>query len=423
VPEPQSTLFFLLMMVLFGGCMWWLITAKQMVFRVLAACLAFVPAMMFGVAAVNKYYDYYQNWHAAVQDLTNQGPQAVVVHSNTKPGTGFANFLGHTVDTSLARQQGLLLTDTIHGTASNITRTVYVFLPPQYFQRSFRKYRFPAIELLHGFPGLPVDWVTVLGVNSLLNSLVSQDRAKPAVLIMPDANGGRGISLQCLNQFRGPADATYLAKDLPDYISRHLRVQAPGHGWGIAGYSEGGFCAANLGLQYGGVFSYSGVLSGYFVPSDNQLMNPSRQVNPFGGNKLLAAKNTPLKELKTMPAGRPIPQFWLGAGELDNADVRSAYVFGQLLQNRQPAVTEKLVPGGGHTMLTWRQLLPPMLEWMTQGLSQQVALHEARVAKQHAGAAGAKRHRLEEEKKLHATPTSAPRPTSSAHKSPPPHHK
>ena len=55
--------------------MWWLAVAKQVVFRVLAACLAFIPAMMFGVAAVNKYYDYYQNWNAAVSDLTGQSAQ------------------------------------------------------------------------------------------------------------------------------------------------------------------------------------------------------------------------------------------------------------------------------------------------------------------------------------------------------------
>ncbi|HEY2263806.1 MAG TPA: hypothetical protein VGI96_14365 [Streptosporangiaceae bacterium] len=34
---------------------------RQLVFRVLAACLAFLPAMVFGVAAVNKFYDYYHS--------------------------------------------------------------------------------------------------------------------------------------------------------------------------------------------------------------------------------------------------------------------------------------------------------------------------------------------------------------------------
>jgi len=78
LPEPQSTEFFLILIAVFGALVWWLIVAKQLVFRVLAACLAFIPAMMFGVATVNKYYDYYQNWNAAISDLTNQGVQAAV---------------------------------------------------------------------------------------------------------------------------------------------------------------------------------------------------------------------------------------------------------------------------------------------------------------------------------------------------------
>ena len=110
---------------------------------------------------------------------------------------------------------------------------------------------------------------------------------------MPDANGGRGISLQCLNQHRGPQDDTYLAKDLPDYICHHLRVQPLGAGWGIAGYSEGGFCAANLGLQHGSIFNDAAVLSGYFRPDLNQLINPPRRVSAFASQKQDRA-NTPL---------------------------------------------------------------------------------------------------------------------------------
>ena len=39
--EPQGTGFFLLLMVVFGGLLVWVALAKQVVFRVLAACLAF----------------------------------------------------------------------------------------------------------------------------------------------------------------------------------------------------------------------------------------------------------------------------------------------------------------------------------------------------------------------------------------------
>jgi hypothetical protein len=56
--EPQSTALFILLMVIFCALLAGVAIAKQSAVRVLAASLAFVPAMLFGVAAVNKYYDY-----------------------------------------------------------------------------------------------------------------------------------------------------------------------------------------------------------------------------------------------------------------------------------------------------------------------------------------------------------------------------
>ena len=381
MPGPQSTAFFLLLIVVFGGLMWWMAVARQLVFRVLAACLAFIPAMAFGVAAVNKYYDYYRNWNSAISDFTGRSNQATEVPV-TESGTGvkFRAFLGSAVDQSVAAQFGYTVRLDVTGQITHITRSVYVYLPPQYFQPAYRSYRFPAIELLHGFPGTPEDWITVVGVTQMMQQLVSSGQAKPAVLVMPDANGGRAVSLQCLNQFNGPQDATYLAQDLPQFISQRLRVEPPGPAWGIAGYSEGGFCAANLGLKYGNRFGFAGVLSGYFVPSDNQLGNPPRLVNPFGQSVKARRENTPDNLALSLPPGTKIPRFWLGVGSGDHSDYKNAQVFEQLLQARQPGVLLKVVPGGGHTMFTWRALMPPLLEWMTPQLADKVAATAARQA-------------------------------------------
>jgi enterochelin esterase-like enzyme len=348
--------------------------------------------MMFGVAAVNKYYDYYQNWSAAVSDLTGQSAQTTQLPS-TDAGSGekFDTLLGHAVDLAVAATAGLTVRLSVPGRLSHITRTVYVYLPPQYFQKAYRNYRFPAVELIHGFPGTPLDWITVVGVTTTLQDLVSNGLAKPVVLVMPDANGGRAMSLQCLNQVGGPQDATYLAEDLPEYIARFLRVQPPGLAWGIAGYSEGGFCAANLGLKYGKDFGFAGVLSGYFAPVDNQYGHPPKPVDPFRGNARLRRANTPDDLVDSLPGGTRIAQFWLGAGTADHADLRNAMFFQQLLQIRQPGVILKTVPGGGHTMITWRALIPPMLEWMTPQLAREITVEQAQQARAAEKAAAAKK--------------------------------
>jgi enterochelin esterase-like enzyme len=374
VLEPQSTALFVILILVFGVLMWWMLVTRQPVLRLLAACLAFLPAMLFGVAAVNKYYGYYQTWGAAAADLTGQGTSAAPHGPGGLAQGSLADRLDGTgISLRWAQVLGDTMRLTVTGQRSRITRVVYVYLPPQYFQPAYKSYRFPVIELIHGQPGEPQDWINVVGVTDILDHLAIRQLAQPAVLLMPDANGGENVSLQCLNQAGGPQDLTYLAVDLPDQITHLVRVQPPGPAWGVAGYSEGGFCAANMALRFPDRYGYAGVLSGYFVPFNNQLAHPIRQVSPFGGNGALQRENTPLDEVRALPPGTIMPQFWLGTGADDQLDVANAEIFRQELQLRQADVPLTLTPGGGHTMMTWRAEVAPMLRWMTEGLARAAA--------------------------------------------------
>jgi enterochelin esterase-like enzyme len=367
--EPQSTALFILLMAVFCGLLGWVAFTKQTVFRVLAASLAFIPAMLFGVAAVNKYYNYYQTWGAAAADFGAQSTAALPAVGSNVPTQKLTAILSRVTQAGSARQLGETVQFTITGQTSRITRVVDVYLPPQYFQPGYRHYRFPAIELITGNPGEPQDWINVVGITQTFVTLLGDGAVKPAVLVMPDANGGRQFSLQCLNIPHGPQDAQYLAKDLPSYLARTLRIQPPGPAWGIAGYSEGGYCAANLALIYRLSYGYAGVLSGYFTPGLVRYGNPPRSVYPFRNHRHMRAVNTPIDRVRALPVSARIPQFWLGAGELDSQDVIAARKFQQLLLARQPDIQFHLAPGGGHTMTTWRALIPGLLEWMTPGLA------------------------------------------------------
>ena len=383
--EPQSPALFVLLIAIFGGLMWRVLVTRRVAFRVLAACLAFVPAMVFGVLAVNKYYGYYQTWGAMTADLTQQGVGATPGVPDVKlVGTSRSGTLdGSRSHLRTAQRQGYLMTLTVTGQRSHLTRTVYVYLPPQYFQPAYRAYRFPAIELIHGHPGGPQDWINVVGVTHAYHRLLAHKLAQPAVLVMPDANGGDRISLQCLNQVGGPQDLTYLAVDLPGQIAHQLRVAPPGRAWGVAGYSEGGFCAANMALRYPHRYGFAGVLSGYFVPLDNQPTGSGRQVSPFGGNDRLREQNTPFDELLNLPATTIVPRFWLGAGAADHQDMALAKRFWQELEPRQPDAPLTFNPGSGHTMTTWRAQVPSMLSWMTPRLAhvaQPGAVRQAKTA-------------------------------------------
>ncbi len=371
--EPQSTALFLLLMLVFGGLVVCAVLAKPPVFRLLAACLAFVPAMLFGVAAVNKYYGYYETWSSVVADFTSRGVQNIPQISAAGAGSAqqFKHLLGNSINSQQAAQTGAVIGVKMTGITSHLTRDVLMYLPPQYFQRQYASYRFPAVELIHGQPGQPEDWLAALDVQATMESLIAEHLADPAVLVMPDVNGGRRISLQCVNQVGGPADDTFVALDVPRYVAARIRVQAPGRAWGIAGYSEGGFCAANLALRDPQQFGFAGVISGYFQPMFNRVeyKHTIRGVDPFGHNSALRRQNNPMDVLRGLPAGSRVPQFWVAAARAVRVDVLSAIAFVALLRAQDPATPLTITPNGAHNAVAWRSMILPMLEWMTPRLA------------------------------------------------------
>jgi enterochelin esterase-like enzyme len=401
--EPQGTGFFLLLVVIFAGLLVWVAVAKQVVFRVLAACLAFIPAMAFGIAAVNKFYDYYQTWGGMISDLTGQGVNSIPKYAVAGKGSNkqFDKDIGRVTSKAEDAEVGYLFQTTITGARSHIARDVYVYLPPQYFQKSYAQYRFPVIELLHGSPGDPQAWLDVLGLIPTFLSLLEAHPADAAVLVMPDTDGGKQYELQCLNDPGGIQDMTFVAQDVPNYIARLVRVQPPGRAWGLAGYSEGGYCAANIALQDPQHYGIAGVMSGYFapilsqVPAGNKPGGSPHQVDVFRGYPALQLLNTPQEYLSQVPV-QELPAFWLAAGGEDNSDVSAAISFRRLLLARLAKVPLLIVPGGGHQASVWRAALGPMLAWMTPQLAEQAAKADAAAAAARAAArhraSGAKAH-------------------------------
>jgi enterochelin esterase-like enzyme len=411
---PQGTGFFVILIVAFGALLWWVAVAKQVVFRVFASCLAFIPAMMFGVAAVNKYYDYYQTWGAAISDLTGGSAGLPKLAAGGLTKKKLQQDLNRSTNEAEDAQFGTVFETMVTGPKTHITRDVLVYLPPQYFQKAYAHYRFPAIELLHGSPGDPSAWINVLDVTTDFLGLLTNHQVQPAVLVMPDTDGGQRYSLQCLNNPGGLQDMTFVAREVPEAIYTALRVQAPGKAWGIAGYSEGGYCAANIALNELGYFGTAGILSGYFQPITSQvpLRNkpgaaPVRKF-VFAGDPALLLKNSPSQYITHIPIGLEIPQFWLAAGEGDKGDVDAAKEFQQLAQLRQVDVPLDIVPGG-HTGQVWRAALAPMFTRMTPQLAQNAAAEAA------AAAAKARREKAHEK-------ATVPPGAATAKASPPPVH-
>jgi len=381
VLEPQGTLFLVVLLLAFGGLITWVALSRQVVFRVIAACLAFIPAMVFGIFAVNKYYDYYQTWGALYSDLSGQTtsiPHLTAAGLGKGTAGSLKSLIAGSSNSQMDAQYGLLLSASITGHHTHISRTAYVYLPPQYFQKAYANYKFPAIELLHGSPGLPSAWVNVMNVVPIDLNAMASGKAEPAVLVMPNTDGGQQYGLQCLNDPGGVQDMTYVAEEVPDWAVANLRVMPAGPAWGVAGYSEGGYCAANIALQHPNLFGYAGSFSGYFAPAASQVPLGGKagatpvDVKDFAHSKKLLLINSPDEYITKVPVTVSVPQFFLAAGAADQGDVQAAELFKQELLLRDAGVPLDIVPGGGHQATVWRAALTPMLDWMTPQLAKQV---------------------------------------------------
>jgi S-formylglutathione hydrolase FrmB len=179
-----------------------------------------------------------------------------------------------------------------------------------------------------------------------------------------------------------------VGKEVPDWVTRNLRVMPSGTSWGIAGYSEGGYCAANIGLQYASRFGYVGSMSGYFAPSNSQVPaagqsggTPVNIPDVFARYPRLAQLNTPYKYVQRVPLGVQVPYFWLAAGGDDPWYLRQAETFRQYSMLRVPEIPLMIVKGGGHSASVWRAALGPMLEWMTPKLTSSAAQVQEDVAR------------------------------------------
>jgi S-formylglutathione hydrolase FrmB len=407
---PQGTGFFLLLIVVFAALIVWVAVAKQVVFRVLAACLAFVPAMAFGIASVNKFYDYYQTWGGMVSDLTGQGASSIPKYAVAGGGTNrqFDKDIGRVTSTAEDAQVGYLFQTTITGLRSHLTRVVYIYLPPQYFQKPYAHYRFPVVELLHGSPGNPEQWISAMDVIPTYLNLLVAHPSDAAVLVMPDTDGGQQYALQCLNEPGGIQDMTFVGEDVPDYIARFVRVQPPGRAWGVGGYSEGGYCAANISLQEPGRYGAAGIMSGYFSPTPSQVPAGNKPGGKpytdyvFVGHPAQLAVNSPSVYITKIPLSVQLPAFWFAAGAQDPQDVSAAVSFRQQLQARELLQTRELLRAeppvpfmtvpGGHQGSVWRAALGPMLTWMTPPLAAAAARADAAAAAAARAAAEHKAH-------------------------------
>jgi enterochelin esterase-like enzyme len=139
---------------------------------------------------------------------------------------------------------------------------VYVVLPPGY--TAHPRQRYPALYLLHGFPGQPWGFLNIGRIATTEATLVAAGLMKPMILVMPTGTRSFLADEEWANGVRpGNAWETFVARDLVTAIDSRYRTIASAAARGLAGLSEGGYAALNIGLHHPTEFSVLESWSGY----------------------------------------------------------------------------------------------------------------------------------------------------------------
>jgi enterochelin esterase-like enzyme len=345
---PDSRLLTALLIAVSAALIVAAVRLRPLAARIACGGLSILVAMTGGIAAVNFYYGYYSTWGQLWADF----------HGGD---TGNLGIVSAATASTPALESGVIRWVTLPGPVSGVSRRGLVYLPPQYDQAKYARVRFPVLELFHGTPGSPLALATVVRVQQVEDSLLARHLIGPMVLVMPAINGTGHNYQDCVN---GPAvrDDTYLTSDVRTDVLARYRVSADPYEWGLAGYSSGGYCAANLALRHRGSFGAAAVIEGYFRATDGSA------AAALNNSPLLEAANSPLYTAERLtPGSGPVPAFWVAAGTHDKSDYKPATVFAAALNHVEQVPFYKM--NAGDTANAWRAALPVALTWLWQQLA------------------------------------------------------
>ena len=323
--------------------------------RLLSLALVMLSGAVLAGVVVNRSFSFY----STVDDLLASGARTYQPPGAEDPALA----AGVTVLTpnwklagraAAAAGRGTVLQVRISGQRSRIQRAGLVYLPAAWFLDRARS--LPVIEFLHGYPGRPGDLLGQIALPSVLDAEIAAVRIPPVVGIVPLLYQGRAS--ECVDAVGGQRNETYLAVDVPAAV-QHSFHTLPGRTLGLLGYSEGGFCAANLGLHHPDRVAAAVSLSGYFTAGTDP-----HTKDLYRGVRGARQRNSPLWWVQHRAPTAPAMLLFASAGDRDS-----------VLQDRELAraaardaprlpLQVTLDPSGGHNFGTWQRAMPAALDFL-----------------------------------------------------------
>jgi enterochelin esterase-like enzyme len=240
----------------------------------------------------------------------------------------------------------------VAGPASGLNLPMYVYLPAEYNRSPHTE--FPVIEATHGYPGTAVTWLRKLRVQHYLDAEIAAGRMAPTVVVFPMQTPKALLDTECTNLVSGPQSETYLTVDVPAYVRTHFHVRTDRGGWGLIGYSAGGFCTNNLLLRHADHYVAGASLSGY----------ASAGIKVGDGSE--NTYNNPAWRLQHLP--QPGVSLYLAWADDDKITRRDSLRLASLA-HAPVLVTTATVAHGGHSHAVWQEMEAPAFDWLSAHLA------------------------------------------------------
>ena len=219
----------------------------------------------------------------------------------------------------------------------NMWRRMFVYTPPGYDEQGGERY--PVLYILHGGGEDERGWAMQGRTNFILDNLIAEKKAKPMLIVMPDANlniQGSPFGENGLKMFEAE-----MKRAIIPYVEKNFHTRADAAGRALAGLSMGGIHTLYTGLNNTEMFSYLGVFSsGWILPMQ----------------KDLAEGQYALMQRRADTINNNLKVLWLGMGGKEDIAYKNCQLMLTRLDELKIRHSYSEYPGG-HAWPVWRNNL------------------------------------------------------------------
>jgi len=222
---------------------------------------------------------------------------------------------------------------------TNSWRQMNIYTPPGYDEKQNEKY--PVLYILHGGGEDQTGWATQGKTDLILDNLIAAGKAKPMLIVMPDANIGAGG----FNAGGIESSLKLFQREMKEaiipFVEKNYRSLNDANNRAMAGLSLGGMHTLYTGINNTDMFSNLGVFSsGWIVPMMNNISD---------------AQYSFMKE-NTDKVNNRLKAFWISEGGKEDIAWKNGQIMISKLDEMKIKYTYNEYPGG-HTWPVWRNNL------------------------------------------------------------------